>query len=348
MGGKGRKRREKNFRAAHGGHNPLPPPPAASSLDAVPSKLRKLMAFSSTTHHQQQLHQGSGKGTVDGAHRRKKEGIEKDASKSSTIGVNREHKGGREQHMDHDDGTLEKKKKKRKRKPVEDLRFDAAGELAVASKRKERKKMQENGSWFARLSHVGYEKVKKISAHKVRPWKPHLDAAKRILKYLNHMLTYALPYKKDMSFTLSGLTDADWAGNPMLRHSTSGFSAGCAAISRVRFSDDLSFIEMPPYPVSHAEMKHWKFTILLSKIRRLQAMKKKHKKVEANDLPAVDVIKFGEVVEAPPKLITVPKAFKSAQNASKERLRLQAVENYRNRRGWTSRPGIQLPPPMAT
>ncbi|KAK2991366.1 hypothetical protein RJ640_024039 [Escallonia rubra] len=256
MGGKARKRREKNYRAAHGGHNPLPPPPAASSLDAVPYKLRKLMAFSSTSHHQQQQHQGSGKVTVDGAQRRKKEGIEKslalligfilsvrvlwdvldsdlrtcidvhfrsqDASKSSTIGVNREHKGGREQHMDHDDGTLEKKKKKRKRKPVEDLRFDAAGELAVGSKRKERKKM------------------------------------------------------------------------------------------------------------------------------RLQAMKKKHKKVEANYLPAVDVIKFGEVVKAPPKLITVPKAFKSAQNASKERLRLQAVENYRNRRGWTSRPGIQLPPPMAT
>ncbi|KAK3036098.1 hypothetical protein RJ639_031679 [Escallonia herrerae] len=223
MGGKGRKRREKNFRAAHGGYNPLPPPPAASSLDAVPSKLRKLMAFSSTTHHQQQhQHQGSGKVTVDGAQRRKKEGIEKDASKSSTVGVNRERKDGREQHINYDDGTLEKKKKKRKRKPVEDLRFDAAGELAVGSKRKERKKL------------------------------------------------------------------------------------------------------------------------------RLQAMKKKHKKVEANDLPAVDVIKFGEVVEAPPKLITVPKAFKPVQNASKERLRLQAVENYRNRRGWTSRPGIQLPPPMAT
>jgi len=30
-------------------------------------------------------------------------------------------------------------------------------------------------------------------------------------------------------------------------------------------------------------------------------------------------------------------------DASKERLRLQAVEAYRNRRGWTSRPGVQLP-----
>lgn len=41
------------------------------------------------------------------------------------------------------------------------------------------------------------------------------------------------------------------------------------------------------------------------------------------------------------------KAFKSnAHDASKERLRLQAVEAYRQRKGWTSRLGLQISPPI--
>lgn len=46
MGAKGQRRREKNYQAAHGGGNTrLPPPPDPSSLDAMPSKLRKLMSL---------------------------------------------------------------------------------------------------------------------------------------------------------------------------------------------------------------------------------------------------------------------------------------------------------------
>lgn len=46
MGGKGRKRREKNYRAAHGEKNRLlPPPPVSSSLEALPSKLRQILKF---------------------------------------------------------------------------------------------------------------------------------------------------------------------------------------------------------------------------------------------------------------------------------------------------------------
>lgn len=49
MGGKGRKRREKNYRAAHGGgYTRLPPPPDPSQVDALPSKLRKLISFTSS------------------------------------------------------------------------------------------------------------------------------------------------------------------------------------------------------------------------------------------------------------------------------------------------------------
>ncbi|KAK6141010.1 hypothetical protein DH2020_023231 [Rehmannia glutinosa] len=82
----------------------------------------------------------------------------------------------------------------------------------------------------------------------------------------------------------------------------------------------------------------------------LEARKKKHKRPRSDDemdFPGREEIKFGEVVQAPPKL-TVPKAFKTTQDASQERLRLQAVDAYRKRKGWASRPGVKLPPPVTT
>ena len=45
MPGKGQRRREKNFRAAHGGVPGLPPPPKQRELEAIPTKLRRLIAF---------------------------------------------------------------------------------------------------------------------------------------------------------------------------------------------------------------------------------------------------------------------------------------------------------------
>nr|GMC80387.1 probable H/ACA ribonucleoprotein complex subunit 4 [Ipomoea batatas] len=86
---------------------------------------------------------------------------------------------------------------------------------------------------------------------------------------------------------------------------------------------------------------------------RLEERKNKRKKTRTEEhleFPRHEQIKFGEVVDAPPKLVALPKmkALKTAQVASQERLRLQAVEAYRNRKGWTSRPGIQLPPPLTT
>lgn len=51
MGGKGRRRREKNYRAAHGGPARLPPPPDPSQVEALPSKLRKIMSFTTDSPH---------------------------------------------------------------------------------------------------------------------------------------------------------------------------------------------------------------------------------------------------------------------------------------------------------
>ncbi|KAJ4848488.1 hypothetical protein Tsubulata_003359 [Turnera subulata] len=86
------------------------------------------------------------------------------------------------------------------------------------------------------------------------------------------------------------------------------------------------------------------------KKKYLEAKKKKHKKSSSTgednlDFPGREKIKFGDVVQAPPKLTSVPK--KHAHDASQERLRLQAIEAYRKRRGWGSRPGLQLPSVMA-
>ncbi|XP_071688712.1 uncharacterized protein [Rutidosis leptorrhynchoides] len=218
MGGKGKIRREKNYKEAHGvGKNRLPPPPVRSSLDVIPSKLRKLMAYTS----------GSGKLSVDGEGSRSGHGgtcggksiqNKKLPSKEKSDSVAAESKI----EDTHEQDTLlstEKKKKKRKRKQVDDLRF--AAELGVTgSKRKERKK------------------------------------------------------------------------------------------------------------------------------KLLEERKKKHKKVKEEDelnFPGREEIKFGDVVQAPPKLVNVPKRFGSSMNASQERIRLRAIEAYRDQKKWASRPGVHLP-----
>ncbi|XP_013631582.1 PREDICTED: protein SREK1IP1 [Brassica oleracea var. oleracea] len=61
------------------------------------------------------------------------------------------------------------------------------------------------------------------------------------------------------------------------------------------------------------------------------------------NFPKHEEIRFGDVVQAPPKLALVPKARKTPMSASKERQRLEAIEAYRSRNGWTSRPGDQIP-----
>jgi hypothetical protein len=78
--------------------------------------------------------------------------------------------------------------------------------------------------------------------------------------------------------------------------------------------------------------------------RYLDEKKKKRKgdKMETlPEFPGREKVKFGEVVEAPPKL-SFPKV-KNALDATREMLRKEAIENYRNIKGWTSRPGLQLP-----
>ncbi|XP_077216140.1 coiled-coil protein isoform X2 [Tasmannia lanceolata] len=232
MGGKGRKRREKNFRAAHGGNSSLPPPPKSRDLDALPSKLRRIMEFITPLRNPDSIRTSN---DVEQEQRKGDAAIGKEANSKGDYGINDvefkvddndeyvttfNHKDDKDEIMN--TKARDKRKAKRKRKAIEDLRFlNTNQELAaIGLKKRDRKKK-------------------------------YLDARKKKNK--------------------KGKTDKDL------------------------------------------------------------------------DFPGHEEIRFGDVVQAPPKL-AFPKALKTSQDASHQRLRLQAVEAYRNRKGWVSRPGLHLPP----
>ena len=52
----------------------------------------------------------------------------------------------------------------------------------------------------------------------------HLNAVKRIIKYVGGTCDYGLFYSKDSNLSLAGFSDSDWAGNADNRKSTTG---GC-------------------------------------------------------------------------------------------------------------------------
>ena len=65
------------------------------------------------------------------------------------------------------------------------------------------------------------------------PRKPHLDAARRALRYAKGTLNHGLFYAYGAEVEVFGYTDADWAGSAYEKRSTSGyvFSFGSAAMS---------------------------------------------------------------------------------------------------------------------
>ncbi|WCJ22827.1 hypothetical protein M5689_004894 [Euphorbia peplus] len=211
MGGKGRRRREKNFKAAHGGYSRLPPPPNSSKADALPIKLRQIMSFTSP------LPEGSSKASVSGEDKRKPRrggDAEKDPITSEATARKADDGSG------HDSGD-ETIKKKRKKNQVSDLRFETLVSTKTSQKKRERRKK--------------YMETKKNKKHKQSTTEDNLD------------------------------------------------------------------------------------------------------------FPGHEKIQFGDVVQAPPKLLSLPKGLKKVPDASQERVRLQAIEAYRQRKGWTSRLGLQLP-----
>jgi hypothetical protein len=75
--------------------------------------------------------------------------------------------------------------------------------------------------------------VNTLSQFLVEPRCVHLVAAKHVMRYFKGTIDYGLSYDGDHNFTLSGYTNANWAGSVFDRKSTSGccFSLGSAMIS---------------------------------------------------------------------------------------------------------------------
>jgi hypothetical protein len=65
--------------------------------------------------------------------------------------------------------------------------------------------------------------VKVVSQFLQTPRKPHLDAVRRILRYIKHTLQCQIFYEAKSQLQVHGYTNADWAGNVSNRRSTSGF-----------------------------------------------------------------------------------------------------------------------------
>jgi hypothetical protein len=66
--------------------------------------------------------------------------------------------------------------------------------------------------------------VQQICLHMHDPREPHLTAMKRILCYLQGAPDYDLLLRRSSSSDLVVYTDADWAGYPDTRRSTSGYA----------------------------------------------------------------------------------------------------------------------------
>lgn len=75
--------------------------------------------------------------------------------------------------------------------------------------------------------------VNKVCQFMHSPTHSHWTAVKRILRYLKHTISYGLVFKRASTCSLNAFCDADWAGCPDDRRSTSGYGVflGCNLIS---------------------------------------------------------------------------------------------------------------------
>jgi hypothetical protein len=62
-----------------------------------------------------------------------------------------------------------------------------------------------------------------VSQFMQTPRKPHLDAMRRILRYIKHTLQCGIFYEAKSQLQVHGYMDVDWADNVSNRRSTSGF-----------------------------------------------------------------------------------------------------------------------------
>ena len=82
------------------------------------------------------------------------------------------------------------------------------------------------------LPYICYE-VNRIIQAMINPTKLFWKVGKHVLCYISGTSGYGLWYRQEDGAKLSGFTDADWAGSPTNRKSTSGgvFSIGSTVVS---------------------------------------------------------------------------------------------------------------------
>ena len=75
--------------------------------------------------------------------------------------------------------------------------------------------------------------INQLSQAMVKPTKLFWKAGKHVLRYLRGTSRHGLWYRQEDEVKLCGFTDADWAGSPTDRKSTSGgvFSIGLTIVS---------------------------------------------------------------------------------------------------------------------
>ncbi|GJY96888.1 ribonuclease H-like domain-containing protein [Tanacetum coccineum] len=100
------------------------------------------------------------------------------------------------------------------------------------------------------------------------PREPHFSALKRILWYVRGTLTFGLQLYSSTTSSLVAYSDADWAGCPTTRRSTSGYLARLVLRNLLRelhtplstativYCDNVSAIYLSSNPVQHQRTKH--------------------------------------------------------------------------------------------
>nr|GEY63430.1 ribonuclease H-like domain-containing protein [Tanacetum cinerariifolium] len=114
-------------------------------------------------------------------------------------------------------------------------------------------------------SKLGVDGDPHVCLHMHDPREPHLSALKRILRYIQGTLNYGLQLFSSSTTDLVAYSDADWAGCPTTRRSTSGnflreLHTPLSSATLV-YCDNVSAVYLSSNPVHHHRTKHIKIDI---------------------------------------------------------------------------------------
>nr|GEY10852.1 ribonuclease H-like domain-containing protein [Tanacetum cinerariifolium] len=108
--------------------------------------------------------------------------------------------------------------------------------------------------------------VRPICLYMHDPRKPHHDVLKRILRYIQGTLDFGFHLYSSTTISLVGYTDADWAGCPSTRRSTSAETAWLHNLLRelhfplsaatLVYYDNVSATYVSANPIQHQQTKH--------------------------------------------------------------------------------------------